>query len=60
MYGPSASHGAVRVPSRDIIIWPIRPGAGFHCKTIGKIPVRGPYALALAGRKNPYGPTRNT
>ena len=31
------------------IIWPIRPRARFHCKTIEKIPVWGPYAMARAG-----------
>ena len=31
-----------------IIIWPVGPGVCFHCKTIDKIPVWGPYALAWA------------
>ena len=31
------------------IIWPVRPRARFHCKTIDKIPVWGPYAMARAG-----------
>ena len=31
------------------IIWPLRPRARFHCKTIDKIPVWGPYAMARAG-----------
>ena len=31
------------------IIWPVRPRARFHCKTIDKIPVWGPYAMTRAG-----------
>ena len=31
------------------IIWPVRPRARFHCKTIEKIPVWGPYVMARAG-----------
>ena len=31
------------------IIWPVRPRARFHCKTIDKIPVWEPYAMARAG-----------
>ena len=29
-----------------IIIWPVRPSAPFHCKTIDKIPIWGLYAIA--------------
>ena len=32
-----------------IIICPVRPSARFHCKTIGKMPVWGLYALVQAG-----------
>ena len=31
------------------IIWPVRPRARFHCETIEKIPVWGPYVMARAG-----------
>ena len=32
-----------------IIIWPVRPRKRFHCKSIEKIPIWGPYVMVQAG-----------
>ena len=47
---------------KKYIIWPALPRACFHCKTIRKISVLGPYALGrtVLMRKMLYGPGRNT
>ena len=46
-------HGEVSA----LIICPVRPLARFHCKTIEKIPVWRPYALAQAGPEKAVRPS---
>ena len=41
------------------IIWPVRPRARFHFKTIEKIPVWGPCAMARAGPEKAIRPCQD-
>ena len=43
---------------KQFIIWHVRPGARFYCKTVENIPVWGPYAIVRAGTEKAVGPAR--
>ena len=43
---------------KQFIKWDVRPGARFYCKTVEKILVWGPYAMAQAAPEKAVGPAR--